>query len=185
VRNRGDWTFHDISDRSEGLDALATMAAMATDFEEDGDLDFWLLDRTGTLVFLENLRSGRFVAQPLEAEVFEVDQPHSLAAYDHDNSGKLKFLVGHGSGATVETATRWPARQFSRLGRSIWTTTVGWTSGSGAPGRNVACGSFAMWEANALRSFLCPPPGAEFVRWTSRTSMPMAIWIFSSRAPRA
>ncbi len=103
LRNRGGWSFDDVTNRSPGLDDLETGLAAYGDFDRDGDLDFALLSRANTLVFLENRRSGRFAIKEQDG-TFE--GAACLLAADVNNDGRLDLVIGQRAAVTVLTRER-------------------------------------------------------------------------------
>ncbi len=98
LRNRGAWSFDDVTPRSPGLESLETRLAVYGDFDRDGDLDFYLLDSENRLVLLENRRSGRFAIKVRDGTF---PGARSLLAADVTHDGRLDLLLGHSSGVTV------------------------------------------------------------------------------------
>ena len=95
------WCFTDVS-ASAGVDVVAQGAGLATgDYDNDGDLDFYVSNRRDSMILLQNLGGGRF------ADVGEGagGAYHSGAAggwgtafFDFDNDGWLDlYLAASGS----------------------------------------------------------------------------------------
>jgi hypothetical protein len=98
LRNLGAWAFEDVTARSEGLADLVTVAAVAGDFDGDGDSDLLCLTPGGTLTFLENLRGGRLRAR---ADGPGFGRVHCLAMADLNNDGRPDLLLGLDTGVLV------------------------------------------------------------------------------------
>jgi len=97
-RNNGDGTFTDITDEA-GVDggARRTPAVVFCDFDNDRDVDFYLVNDGGPNVLYTNNRDGTFSDIASSAGVADEGEGVSVAAGDWDKDGYIDlYLVNRG-----------------------------------------------------------------------------------------
>ncbi len=94
-RNRGDWTFEDVSEASGVLCTAFGLGATAADYDNDGDLDFYV-SNYGPNVLFRNNGDGTFQEVTQEAGVADGDRLGAGVAFlDVDRDGLLDLFVAN------------------------------------------------------------------------------------------
>ncbi len=127
-RNRGDGTFEDVTARSRLDDQLGGLNVVGTDYDNDGDVDLfvlrgaWLFDAGGRMrrSLLRNEKDGTFTDVTREAGLAEPTRPSQAAAWgDYDGDGDLDVFVGNES--PENDPTRYPSQLFRNNGDGTFT----------------------------------------------------------------
>jgi hypothetical protein len=114
-RNKGDGTFEDRSAGSGLEDQLGGLDLVATDYDNDGNVDFfvtrgaWMYDdgRIRTSL-LRNNGNGTFTDVTKTAGLAEPKSPTQVAVwFDYDNDGDLDLFVGHESRVEPKCQGTW------------------------------------------------------------------------------
>jgi tetratricopeptide (TPR) repeat protein len=94
LRNNGDGTFTDYSAQAEveGEEILG-MDACFGDFDDDGDIDLFVLNRNGENELFSNQREGRFRNITTESGLAGTDGSSAADCGDYNNDGYLDLLV--------------------------------------------------------------------------------------------
>jgi tetratricopeptide (TPR) repeat protein len=133
LRNNGDRTFADVTGAS-GLGSLNAGLALAVDLDDDQDVDFAFVDRSGRVVIASNLRGGQFELQPpLEGTPTRVFE---FVAADFDADGRVDLAVVGSAGAFVlvnRGALAFQARSEAAISGTI---------------RPPAAGASTLWAAD-------------------------------------
>jgi hypothetical protein len=101
-RNRGDGTFEDVTIEASAAGTGRALGVVATDIDDDGDLDLYIANDVGNDDLLRN-DGGRFVNIGLDAGV-AVDADGNfqagmgVAAADYDNDGDIDLFVTNYAG---------------------------------------------------------------------------------------
>lgn len=101
-RNNGDGKFTDVSDQTfVTKDARAQqtpIAALAADFDDDGDIDIFVTHSKAGCTLYDNLRQGKLSAVSKETGILQ-DVPYtSAAAGDYDNDGDIDLFLAATNG---------------------------------------------------------------------------------------
>ncbi|MBS0204889.1 MAG: VCBS repeat-containing protein [Planctomycetes bacterium] len=103
--NRGNWTFEEITARSQLPAAnFGPTAAVAVDWDRDADLDLLLAGKTG-FGFMENLRHGRYRWRDLSADFARATAAKSLLVEDVGNGSWNVLAAGPGGVDLILTQT--------------------------------------------------------------------------------
>lgn len=93
-RNNGDGTFTDVTGKAGVGDQGYGMGASAADFDNDGDLDLYVLNY-GTNVFYRNNGDGTFVDISVRSGLDDSSWGLSAPWLDYDNDGDLDVYVAN------------------------------------------------------------------------------------------
>jgi hypothetical protein len=101
-RNNGDGTFTDITKEAGAGGTGRSLGAVATDYDDDGDLDLYIANDVGLNDLLRN-DGGKFTNVALEAGVAcnadgQFEASMGVAAGDYDNDGDIDLLVTNYAG---------------------------------------------------------------------------------------
>ncbi len=91
-RNRGDWTFEDVTEKAGLKGKGYDIAAAAADFNNDGNEDLFVAGVKGNLLF-RNRGNGTFQDVTLQAGLAGGKWSVGAAWFDYDNDGLLDLLV--------------------------------------------------------------------------------------------
>lgn len=102
-RNNGDGNFTDVSEqtflqdtigrRTGTRDASAATAALAADFDDDGDIDIFVThEETGGTLW-DNLRQGRLRARTVDTGIAQDAHYAAAAVGDYDNDGDIDIFL--------------------------------------------------------------------------------------------
>ena len=91
-RNRGDWTFEDVTEKAGLKGKGYDIAAAAADFNNDGNEDLFVAGVNGNLLF-RNRGNGTFQDVTLQAGLAGGKWSVGAAWFDYDNDGLLDLLV--------------------------------------------------------------------------------------------
>ncbi len=107
-RNNGDSTFTDVSEQTFQQDTVGRgpiprdasvgTAALAADFDDDGDIDIFTTHGGTGCTLWDNLRQGRLRARTDETGIAQDAHYSAAAAGDYDNDGNVDIFL------TTETA---------------------------------------------------------------------------------
>ncbi len=102
-RNNGDGSFTDYAEAS-GLagDVGGTIEACFGDFDDDGDIDLFVVNRDGTCALYTNLREGRFRDITAESGLREISNATMATAGDYNNDGYLDLFVAGRDGSSYQ-----------------------------------------------------------------------------------
>ncbi|NIV96532.1 tetratricopeptide repeat protein [candidate division KSB1 bacterium] len=93
-RNNLDSTFLDISEKSELAKSKTPSRDLAIgDFDEDGDLDLFVVNETASNLLYTNVRQGRFHDVTEEVGLKSEGNSSAVAAGDYNNDGFLDLFV--------------------------------------------------------------------------------------------
>ena len=92
-KNHGDGTFTNVAPGSGADIPLEAMSIAPGDFENDGDLDFYITNTLGGHAFIRNNGDGTFtnIAPALGMEVFKIGWGANF--FDYDNDGFMDLFV--------------------------------------------------------------------------------------------
>ena len=91
--NQGDGTFEAAPESAGLTDRSGGRSAVAGDFDQDGDLDIYLVkDREANVLYL-NQGDGTFTVAPPEASVADEDRSWGVVAADFDHDSDLDLYV--------------------------------------------------------------------------------------------
>ena len=93
-RNNGDGTFTDVTEKTGVGDKGYGVGCSAADFDNDGDLDLYLLNY-GPNVFYRNNGNGTFVDISRESGLANPNWSLSAPWFDYDNDGDLDVYVAN------------------------------------------------------------------------------------------
>ena len=101
-RNNGDGTFEDITERA-GVDgdARPTLAMVFCDFDNDRDVDFYLVNDAQPNVLYTNNRDGTFSDIASSAGVADAGVGGAVAAGDYNKDGYIDLYLVNRSRATL------------------------------------------------------------------------------------
>ena len=91
-RNRGDWTFEDVTEKAGLKGKGYDIAAAAADFDNDGNEDLFVAGVNGNLLF-RNRGNGTFDDVTLQAGLSGGKWSVGAAWFDYNNDGLLDLLV--------------------------------------------------------------------------------------------
>ena len=93
-RNNSDGTFTEIG-KNSGLDGTSIKSIDVTfsDFDDDGDLDLFVLNKDGSHFFYDNLRQGRFENMTRATGIDIVDKPRNVMTVDYNNDGLVDIFI--------------------------------------------------------------------------------------------
>ncbi len=118
-QNNGDGTFSHITDQLPGFDSLASRSILASDLDNDNDLDLirWLSH--GKIVFYSNERDEGFIKRFTIQEELTASTPSSrLLSRDLDNDRFMELIVlgAQGENSRVwSIGKNWKVRPFTEL----------------------------------------------------------------------
>jgi hypothetical protein len=92
-RNRGDWTFEDVTERSGLAGTRYDFGAAVADYDNDGDIDLHVTGLGGNTLY-RNDGSGVFTDVTERAGATVPGWPSSTAFVDYDHDGRLDLFVG-------------------------------------------------------------------------------------------
>ena len=96
-RNNGDGTFSDVTDQTFlPPDTTGANDAVLGDFDDDGDIDLFVVNREKGCTLYTNLRQGRMQAITDETGVPQDLNFTAVAAGDYDNDGDLDLFLAPG-----------------------------------------------------------------------------------------
>ncbi len=95
MRNNGDGTFTDFTSAAgvEG-DEEGSREACFGDFDDDGDIDLFIVNRNGSCLLYSNIREGRFRDITEHAGLADIRMATNVATADYNNDGYLDLFVG-------------------------------------------------------------------------------------------
>jgi hypothetical protein len=98
-RNNGDGTFQDRT-AEMGLAATAASSQAATfgDFDDDGDIDFFLANEKASNNLYSNQRQGVYTDESEKAGLKSSGGSSAVAAGDYNNDGFLDLFIGSNNG---------------------------------------------------------------------------------------
>ncbi len=98
MRNNGDGTFTDFTSTAgvEG-DQGGSHEACFGDFDDDGDIDLFIVNRSGTCLLYSNIREGKFRDVTQESGLADIRAASSVATADYNNDGYLDLFVAGSS----------------------------------------------------------------------------------------
>ncbi|MFO7671944.1 MAG: FG-GAP-like repeat-containing protein [Bacteroidales bacterium] len=101
MRNNGDGTFTDFTSIAgvEG-DQGGSSEVCFGDFDDDGDMDLFIVNRNGTCQLYSNIREGKFRDVTMEVGLAEIRAATNVATADYNNDGYLDLFV---AGSSTET----------------------------------------------------------------------------------
>ena len=93
-RNNSDGTFTETGN-SSGLDgtSINSIDVAFSDFDDDGDLDLFVLNKDGSHFFYDNLRQGRFKDITRSTGIDFVDNPQNVMTVDYNNDGLVDIFI--------------------------------------------------------------------------------------------
>jgi hypothetical protein len=99
-RNNGNGTFTDVTTASGMVTVLYTWAADWGDFDNDGDMDIYLVNSNGVNQLFKNNGNGTFTESAAAYGVADPTQGFSCGWFDYDNDGDLDLYVANASTGT-------------------------------------------------------------------------------------
>ncbi len=93
-RNRGDWTFEDVTEIAGVGDAGYGMGCTAGDYDEDGDVDLYVTN-VGQNVLYRNNGDGTFTDVTAQAGVGDDGWGSSCTFLDYDRDGYVDLFVAN------------------------------------------------------------------------------------------
>ncbi|MDA2931074.1 VCBS repeat-containing protein [Acidobacteria bacterium AH-259-O06] len=117
-RNRGDWTFEEVTEKAglmENNDRFSFAAAWG-DYDDDGDQDLYVANDFGRNNLYRNDGDGTFTDVAAEAGVEDMAADMSAAWGDYDNDGDLDLYVSNMWSSAGQRVTHNP--QFRGLAAS-------------------------------------------------------------------
>ncbi len=101
-RNNADGTFTDITDKSGvGGESLNSQKAEFGDFDEDGDLDFTVINEDGAPYLYSNQRQSLFRNVAEKSGIGGINGATALAVADYNNDGFLDLLFAGMDGKMI------------------------------------------------------------------------------------
>jgi len=101
-RNNADGTFTDITEKSKtGGEPLKSLSASFGDFDEDGDIDFVVVNENGPVELYSNQRQNLFKNITEKSGLASIKGASSLAAADYNNDGYLDLFISATDGSPV------------------------------------------------------------------------------------
>ncbi len=101
-RNNSDGTFTDVSSEMAIVDAnTGGRDATFGDFDEDGDIDLFLINKDTSNTLYTNLRQGQFQDVTSQSGLNTNGKSLSVAEGDYNNDGFLDLFVGGLSGSSA------------------------------------------------------------------------------------
>ena len=93
-RNNSDGTFTEIG-KSSGLEGptKTSIDVAFSDFDDDGDLDLFVLNKDGSHLFYDNLRQSRFKDITKTTGIKNFDNPQNVMTVDFNNDGLIDIFV--------------------------------------------------------------------------------------------
>jgi enediyne biosynthesis protein E4 len=91
-RNRHDWTFEDVTDKSGVGGSGYNIGVAAGDYDNDGFPDLFVTGVKGNTLF-RNRRDGTFENVTRDAGLESLDWAVAAAWFDYDNDGRLDLFV--------------------------------------------------------------------------------------------
>jgi enediyne biosynthesis protein E4 len=91
-RNRGNWTFEDVTEKAGVQGHGYDIAAAAADFDNDGHQDLFVAGVNGNTLF-RNRGDGTFENVTVRAGLSNTDWSVGAAWFDYDNDGRLDLFV--------------------------------------------------------------------------------------------
>jgi hypothetical protein len=91
-RNRHDWTFEDVTDKSGVGGSGYNIGVAAGDYDNDGFPDLFVTGVKGNTLF-RNRRDGTFENVTRDAGLESLDWAVAAVWFDYDNDGRLDLLV--------------------------------------------------------------------------------------------
>ena len=93
-RNNSDGTFTEIG-KASGLDGSISTSidAAFSDFDDDGDLDLFVLNEDGSHFFYDNLRQSRFRNITKTTGINNLDNPQNVVTVDFNNDGQVDIFI--------------------------------------------------------------------------------------------
>ncbi len=94
LRNNADGTFSDeSSEMGFGQNSSTTKDAAIGDFDDDGDIDLFVLREDGNNILYTNLRQGKFKDITSETGIQPMTSSGSVAVGDYNNDGYLDLFI--------------------------------------------------------------------------------------------
>jgi hypothetical protein len=102
-RNNADGTFTDYAETS-GLagEVSGSNEACFGDYDDDGDIDLFVVNRDGSCTLYTNLREGRFRNITVECGLQEINSATMANAGDYNNDGYLDLFVAGGDASSYQ-----------------------------------------------------------------------------------
>ena len=98
-RNNADGTFTEVSDKSGTAgDSLTSRDVTFGDFDDDGDVDIFVLNQDGASRYYDNLRQGYFADITTTVGLNFVGQPSTVVSGDYNNDGYLDLFIADFAG---------------------------------------------------------------------------------------
>jgi Tfp pilus assembly protein PilF len=100
-RNNLDGTFSEQSSKM-GIagEETASQKTVIGDFDDDGDLDFFLINPESGYILYSNLRQGQFADVTKEHGLIPTDRSNTVAAGDYNNDGLLDLFIASSDGGS-------------------------------------------------------------------------------------
>ena len=93
-RNNSDGSFTEMSDASGlGGNKKPGIDIAYSDFDDDGDLDLFVLNRDGTHYFYNNQRQGQFEDISKFNGIKKVDNPIGITTVDYNHDGLIDVFI--------------------------------------------------------------------------------------------
>ena len=93
-RNNADGTFTEVSDKSGTAgESVKSKDTAFGDFDDDGDVDMFVLNQDGASRYYDNLRQGYFADITGTVGLNFVGQPSTVVSGDYNNDGYLDLFI--------------------------------------------------------------------------------------------
>ena len=98
-RNNSDGTFIETTDEAGiGESKLNSSNVVYGDFDDDGDVDLFVLNQNGSNIYYDNLRQGYFRDNTQNTGLVSSIKPGAIATGDYNNDGSIDLFIADQDG---------------------------------------------------------------------------------------